>query len=55
MVEIFARFAFLIYAAGIIAALVVIIAIWRRMKAQVRMAESTERIEKIIRLDQAGP
>jgi hypothetical protein len=61
IIEIFGFIAFLIYAAGIIAIVVVIFAIWHGMKAHVRlaasmerMAESIERIEKIIRRDQTG-
>jgi flagellar basal body-associated protein FliL len=42
----------LIYIALIIAAFSVAIAIWRGMKAQERMADSIERIEKIIERDQ---
>jgi len=51
---------FLIYVAGIIAAFAVAIAIWRGMKAHERMADSmertadaAERIEKIVRRDEA--
>ena len=51
--------AFLIYAAGVIAVVVVIFAIWRGMKAHVRlaasmerMAESIEKIEETIRRNQ---
>jgi len=49
--EIFALLPLLVYGAVIIAALVVVIATWRGMKAQERMADSMERIEKIIRRD----
>jgi hypothetical protein len=59
--ELFALVGFLIYAAGIIAAVVVVIAIWRGMKAHERLAESmervaeyTERIEATIRRNQSG-
>jgi len=48
---IFGLIAFLIYAAMIVAGVVVVIAIWRGMKAQERMADSIERIEEIIRRD----
>jgi hypothetical protein len=54
IMEILALFGFLIYAAGIIAVVIVVIALWRGMKAQERMADSIERIEKIIRRDQTG-
>jgi hypothetical protein len=53
---------FLIYVAGIIAAFAVAISIWRGMRAHEKiaesvewMAESTERIEKIIKRDQTRP
>jgi hypothetical protein len=56
--EIYALVAFLIYAAGIMAIVVVIFAIWHGMKAHVRlaasmerMAESIEKIEKTMRRD----
>ena len=59
MVEIFALFAFLIYGAGLIAGLMVVIAIWRGMKAHEkmaapmeRMANDTERIEETIKRNQ---
>jgi hypothetical protein len=59
-IEILALIGFLIYAVMIVAGLAVVIAIWRGMKAHekvadsmARLAESTERIEKIIRRDQA--
>ena len=48
---IFGLIAFLIYAATIVAGVVVVIAIWRGMKAHERMADSMERIEEIIRRD----
>jgi hypothetical protein len=44
--------AFLVYALVIIAAISIPIAIWRGMKAQERMADSMERIEKIIERNQ---
>jgi hypothetical protein len=56
---IYALIAFLIYAAGIIAIVVVIFAIWQGMKAHVRIAasmertaQSMERIEEAIRRNQ---
>jgi uncharacterized membrane protein len=52
ILEIYAFIAFLIYALGIIATVVVIIAIWRGMKAQERMANSMERIEEMIKQNQ---
>ena len=51
IMEIFGLIAFLIYAAMIVAGVVVVIAIWRGMKAQERMADSMERIEEIISRD----
>jgi hypothetical protein len=47
--EIYILYAPLIYLAMILAGVVVVIAIWRGMKAQERMADSVERIEEIIR------
>lgn len=41
---IYALIAFLIYAAGIIAIVVVIFAIWQGMRAHVRLAASMERM-----------
>jgi hypothetical protein len=41
----------ILYVAAIIAAFAVAIAIWRGMKAQERMADSMERIEKILMRD----
>lgn len=59
--EIFAHLGFLIYVGMIVVVPVVAIAIWRGMKANeklaesvAKLAESTERIEKIIRRD-VGP
>jgi hypothetical protein len=52
--EIFILLAPLINAAMIVAGVVVVIAIWRGMKAHERMADSMERIEEIIRRD-GGP
>jgi hypothetical protein len=51
IMRIFGLIAFLIYAATIVAGVAVVIAIWRGMKAQERMADSMERIEEIIRRD----
>jgi hypothetical protein len=45
----------MIYVGGIISVFAVTIAIWRGMKAQERMADSIERIEKIIERDQTSP
>jgi hypothetical protein len=45
----------MIYVGGIISVFAVAIAIWRGMKAQERMADSIERIEKIIERDQTSP
>jgi len=42
--EIFALIGFLIYAAIIVAGIMVVIALWRGMKAQERMANSIERM-----------
>jgi len=57
--RIYTLVAFLIYAAGVIAVVVVIFAIWQGMKAHVRlaasmerMAESIEKIEETIRRNQ---
>jgi hypothetical protein len=57
--EIFGLITFLIYAAMIAAGVAVGIAIWRGMNAlqkmadsMVRMADATERIEKIVRRDE---
>ena len=44
MIGIYAFIAFLIYAAGIAAIVVVIFAIWHGMKAHVRLAASMERM-----------
>jgi hypothetical protein len=44
----------LLYVAGIIAAFSIPIAVWRGMKAQERMADAIERIEKIIEENQTG-
>jgi hypothetical protein len=58
---VYALIAFLIYAAGIIAIVVVIFAMWNGMKAHLRlaasmerMAESIEKIEETIRRNQTG-
>jgi len=48
----FVLFAVLLNIGGIIAALAIIIAIWRGMKAQERMAASLETIEAIVRRNQ---
>jgi hypothetical protein len=59
IMEIYALVAFLIYAATIVAGIIVVIAIWRGMKAHERMADSvarmadvTERIEENFRRNQ---
>jgi len=58
IMKIYALVAFLIYAATIVAGIIVVIAIWRGMKAHekmadsvARMADAANRIEEIIRRD----
>jgi len=53
MGETFVLFVILLNIGGVIGALAIIIAIWRGMKAQERMAASLETIEAIIRRNQA--
>jgi len=51
IMRLFGAIAFLIYVAMIVAGVAVVIAIWRGMKAQERMADAMERIEEIISRD----
>ena len=44
IMEIYALVAFLIYAATIVAGIIIVIAIWRGMKAHEKMAASMERM-----------
>jgi hypothetical protein len=44
----------LVHPAMIVAGLMFLISMWRGMKAQEMMADSIERIEKIIECDQTG-
>jgi hypothetical protein len=61
IMKVYALFGLLLYAAGIIAIVVFIFAIWHGMKAHVklaasmeRMAKAIERIEETIRRNQTG-
>jgi hypothetical protein len=52
LLGIFSLLALLVYLAIITAAIMVVSALWRGMKAQERRADSMERIEKIVRRDE---